>query len=152
MPMFLCRWPNGDCSIVSARDRDAAIDLLDNEVGDAEGLPLHRLAGELLINLKLRNDGQLQLDGDQPFSSDLSSEILRRAYPMLEAALQASGSKDTKSARSRIAEAVASERRRITRAAVSAATPAGRHLQKMANVPARKADRIAREAERKKLS
>jgi len=34
MPNFLCRWPNGDLSIVGAADRNAAIIILD-EIGDA---------------------------------------------------------------------------------------------------------------------
>ena len=151
MPLFLCRWPNGDCSIVAARDREAAIDLLDNEVGDAESLPLYRLAGDFLVNPELRNDGRFELDGDQPFSSDLASEILRRVYPLLDAALQETGSASENTARRKIAEAVKEEKGRVTNRKVRAATPTGRRLREIANVPANKADRIAWEAARKKL-
>ncbi len=35
MPLFICRWQNGDFSAVSASSRDEAIELLD-EVGNAE--------------------------------------------------------------------------------------------------------------------
>jgi hypothetical protein len=38
MPLFLCRWPNGDCSIVLARTREDAIVELD-QVGNAEDCP-----------------------------------------------------------------------------------------------------------------
>lgn len=34
MPLFLCRWPNGDLSVVSAEDEGEAVDRLD-EIGDA---------------------------------------------------------------------------------------------------------------------
>jgi hypothetical protein len=35
MPLYLCRWPNGDLSAVSAPNKQEAIFLLD-EVGDAQ--------------------------------------------------------------------------------------------------------------------
>lgn len=36
MPLYLCRWPNGDCSVVWARNKQDAIAELD-QVGNAEG-------------------------------------------------------------------------------------------------------------------
>ena len=39
MPLFVCRWENGDFSAVSARSRDEAIALL-AEIGNAEGCEL----------------------------------------------------------------------------------------------------------------
>jgi hypothetical protein len=39
MPLYLCRWTNGDCSFVFAANRGEAIEGLD-EVGNAEGCPL----------------------------------------------------------------------------------------------------------------
>ncbi len=39
MPLFLCRWPNGDCSIVLARTKEDAIIELD-QVGNAEDCPI----------------------------------------------------------------------------------------------------------------
>jgi hypothetical protein len=35
MPLFICRWQNGDFSAVSTSSRDEAVGLLD-EVGDAD--------------------------------------------------------------------------------------------------------------------
>ena len=35
MPLFICRWQNGDFSAVSARSKETAIELWD-EVGNAE--------------------------------------------------------------------------------------------------------------------
>ena len=39
MPLFLCRWPNGDCSVVWASNKEDAIVELD-QVGKAEGCPI----------------------------------------------------------------------------------------------------------------
>lgn len=39
MPLFICRWQNGDFSAVSARSREEAIELL-AEVGNAETCPV----------------------------------------------------------------------------------------------------------------
>ena len=39
MPLFLCRWPNGDCSVVLARTKEDAIIELD-QVGNAEDCPI----------------------------------------------------------------------------------------------------------------
>lgn len=39
MPLFVCRWQNGDFSAVSAASREVAIELL-NEVGNADGCEL----------------------------------------------------------------------------------------------------------------
>jgi len=36
MPLYLCRWPNGDCSFVQAATKGEAIELLD-EIANAEG-------------------------------------------------------------------------------------------------------------------
>ena len=42
MPLFLCRWPNGDCAVVLASDETEAIERLD-EVANAEGCPITEL-------------------------------------------------------------------------------------------------------------
>ena len=42
MPLFLCRWPNGDCSVVLARTQDDAVVAFD-QVGNAEGCPITQL-------------------------------------------------------------------------------------------------------------
>jgi hypothetical protein len=39
MPLYLCRWTNGDCSFVFASSKGEAIELLD-EIGNAVGCPL----------------------------------------------------------------------------------------------------------------
>ena len=39
MPLFLCRWSNGDCSVVWARNTEEAIVELD-QVANAESCPI----------------------------------------------------------------------------------------------------------------
>ena len=65
MPMYLCRWPNGDCSAVWARDEQDATLKLD-EVGDAEGYAISRLP-EFQVHFRLTDEGNLELDdfGDE---------------------------------------------------------------------------------------
>ncbi len=152
MPIYLCRWPNGDCSIVAARNRESAIDMLDNEIGNAEGLPLFRMKSDVLINLRLRGDGRFELAGGQSLSSDLSEEVLSKAYPILNTVLMEAETARKVVTRADIARAVRDEKIRITAAKQISETQAGRRLQAFANVPASKADRIAREAGRKKGS
>jgi hypothetical protein len=143
----LCRWPNGDCSVVVAESRDAAIELLDNEIGNAEGVPLHPLKA-LLVNLRLTEEGRLELDAENPLGSDMRDEILSKAYPELHATLNRLSEVPNlgpQLAQDEIKEAVAAERVRIRGAQVVAGSSEGRRLQKVADVPATKADRIARD-------
>ena len=42
MAIYLCRWPNGEFSIVNAKTKDDAIELLD-EWGNAEQASLTRM-------------------------------------------------------------------------------------------------------------
>lgn len=78
MQNFLCRWPNGDLSIVAARDRNNAIIILD-ELGDATEAELFETKN-LLLDFKLDEQGHLQL---QTFGEDLDDEIMEQAYPLL---------------------------------------------------------------------
>lgn len=57
--MYLCRWPNGDFSIVSARTKDDAIELLD-EWGNAEQASLTRMT-DCMFDFRLTEDGQIEL-------------------------------------------------------------------------------------------
>src|SRR2546428_3795179 len=82
MPVFLCRWPNGDCSLVSARTRTEAIERLD-EVANAEGCPIAPLS-HLQIHFTLTDEGRLALEGMGEATED---EIFEFCYPDLEQAL-----------------------------------------------------------------
>ena len=56
MPVYACRWPNGDFSVVQALDKEAAIIKLD-EMDNAEGCPLIKL-DECQVHFRLTDDGE----------------------------------------------------------------------------------------------
>jgi hypothetical protein len=82
MPLFLCRWPNGDSSVVLAPTRDDALMELD-QVGNAEGCPLAELR-TFQIHFALTDQGGLALES---FGEGTKEELLAFAYPVLERAL-----------------------------------------------------------------
>ena len=79
MDLFLCRWPNGDCSVVLANNKLHAIELLD-EVGNAGGSKISVL-DEFLVNFQLGDDGRLTLEG---FGEDTHDAIRARCYPTFQ--------------------------------------------------------------------
>jgi hypothetical protein len=84
VPVFLCRWPNGDCSLVLARSKADAVEKLD-EVANAEGCPMVELS-EAQVHFALTDDGQLVLDG---LGEDTGQDIFEFCYPVLGEALAA---------------------------------------------------------------
>ena len=84
MRVFLCRWPNGDCSLVLARSKADAVEKLD-EVANAEGCPMEELS-EAQVHFALTDDGQLVLDG---LGEDTEQDIFEFCYPALREALAA---------------------------------------------------------------
>ena len=64
MPLFLCRWPNGDCSVVLARTKDDAMIELD-QVGNAEGCPMTQVRTfQIQFTLTDRGDVALKRFGE----------------------------------------------------------------------------------------
>ena len=59
MANYLCRWPNGDFSIVNARNKGDAIEMLD-EWGNAEQAILSPLT-DCMFDFRLSDDGHLEL-------------------------------------------------------------------------------------------
>ena len=84
MRVFLCRWPNGDCSVVTARSKADAVEKLD-EVANAEGCPMVDLS-EAQVHFALTDDGQLVLEG---LGEDTEQDIFEFCYPVLGEALAA---------------------------------------------------------------
>lgn len=82
MPAYLCRWPNGDVTLLNARDETDAIILLD-EFDDAEYAELHRL-DSLMVDLRLGDDGQFKL---HDLGESTRDEIMETAFPELSATL-----------------------------------------------------------------
>ena len=60
--LFLCRWPNGDFSVVKASSKDEAIELLD-EIGNAEGSPVTPINDTFMVHFVLTDDGDFELQG-----------------------------------------------------------------------------------------
>ena len=82
MPAYLCRWPNGDVTLLNARDETEAIILLD-EFDDAEFAELHRV-DSLMVDLRLGDDGQFELCD---LGESTRAEIMETAFPELSATL-----------------------------------------------------------------
>lgn len=157
MPLFLCRWPNGDCSVVWARNMDDAIEELD-QVGNAEGCPITPVH-EFQVHLTLTNRGELALerlgDGTGP-------EIVACAYPSLDRALADAYGDGAfhnyedlpPDRRAAIARAVEEERRRIDVDRSQIAEPLtelGRDIKQPMDLPTVVIDRAVRHAATKTL-
>jgi hypothetical protein len=138
MPIFLCRWPNGDCSVVSARTKAEAIERLD-EVANAEGCPITRLE-HLQVHFRLTDEGQLALDG---LGEAMEEEVSEFCYPELEQAL-ADGDD--------LAAAVNRERDRVQVTAVKAPqTELGQRAKRELDMPTTLVDRIVSTAAKQRL-
>ena len=153
MPMFLCRWPNGGCSAVWARDEQDAISKLD-EVGDAEPCEIGPLP-EFQIHFRLTNDGSLKL---HDLGDETEPLIWRIAYPLLDQVeieimeeRETSGTDElTAAQRERIRQAVAHERERMSPVSMDpaedSASPRRRRLQPWADAETRLVDEVIRAA------
>src|SRR3970040_2181005 len=82
MPLFLCRWPNGDCSLVWAPHKEDAIVELD-QVGSAEACPITQVHA-FQLHFVLHEQGKLILEA---LGEGTEEEIVSLAYPVLDQAL-----------------------------------------------------------------
>jgi hypothetical protein len=53
MGLYLCRWENGDFSVVQAKSEDLAIEMLD-DVANAEGLSLYAI-DDFMVHFRLHD-------------------------------------------------------------------------------------------------
>jgi hypothetical protein len=150
MPLFLCRWPNGDCSVVLARTRNDAIARLD-QVGNAENCPITPLRS-FQVHFALTDDGDLALE---QFGDDTREEVIAWAYPLLEHALSdayGGGASQTGQGlppdrRAAIARAVERERSRLDVEKPTAPEPQtelGRDVKNRTDMPTVLVDRLVR--------
>lgn len=157
MPLFLCRWPNGDCSVVWARSKDDAIVELD-QIGNADGCPLAQMR-TFQLHLALTDRGDLQLEG---FGEATREAIFSFAYPLLDRVLHDAHGDETGGGaeslppdrRAAIAQAVAQERRRLEREVTPTPEPRtqlGRDLQKQTDLPTVFVDRLVDQVATTKL-
>ena len=142
MPMWLCRWPNGDCSIALAETQPDAIVKLD-EVANAEGCPITVLP-ECQVHFRLTDTAKLELEG---FGEETDETIFSECYPTLQAVLPVESPEHwTAEQRDTVRHAVDGERERITAAATpEPETELGRDMKRMLGAPTEVVDRIVRQ-------
>ena len=112
MPLYLCRWPNGDASVVMARNKTDAIIQLD-EFENAEYAEISRL-NEFLVDFALNDEGRLELAGVGEGTENIIMDV---AFPDLEATLTSDElvdmSPDNPEYQRKVREAVEWERKRL---------------------------------------
>jgi hypothetical protein len=153
MAVYLCRWPNGDFSIVSARTKSDAIVLLD-EWGNAEQAKLWRMQ-DCMFDFCLNDDGEIVLAETGEATYD---ELMEKCYPVaLEALCDAEFNPSggyTQESQDEILEAVKEERTRLWESQPKpkpAATALGRKIQEQTGAPAALVDRIVKDSAKKIL-
>jgi len=154
MAMYLCRWPNGEFSIVNAPTKDDAILLLD-EWGNAEQATLKRMPHSM-FDFRLRDDGEIELADIGEATHDF---IMETCYPELDKALstaewQHDGLTFSANGQKQIRDAVERERTRLWSSqppAKEAETELGRDIQKQTGAASAMVDRIVRQAATKRL-
>ena len=84
MPLFTCRWQNGDFSAVSAASRDEAMELLD-EVGNADVAALYTVKN-FMVHFQLKTEADnmeepvpVELEG---FGDGTYEMLCERVYPV----------------------------------------------------------------------
>jgi hypothetical protein len=154
MAIYLCRWPNGEFSIVSAKTKADAVELLD-EWGNAEQALLSRMP-DCMFDFRLRDDGQIELVDIGESTHDC---IMETCYPELNKAFATGEWDDTgldysEKARRQIREAVELVRTRLWDSqprVKEAETGLGREIQKQIGAASVVVNRIVQEAAKKRL-
>jgi len=135
MPVFMCRWSNGDFSFVSARDKSKAIEALD-EIANAEGCPLS-VVEDFMVHFRLEEDGTFELDG----FGEVTENTIWKEYPILDKTLdqvfgEVRGEPLTREDMQVIGEAVGKERERVkAKKMKQPATHLGQEIKKAMDVP-----------------
>jgi len=133
----MCRWPNGDLSFVSARNKEDAIIMLD-EWDNAEPAEVRQIQN-FMVDFRLTDDGELEF---QAFGERSLDEIWGRAYPVLhQTSLKAprtSADEPTLSGKEMIRKAVKVEKNRLTgkKKPKLADTELGKSVQSQMGAPA----------------
>jgi hypothetical protein len=144
MAVFLCRWHNGDFSVVKATNKDEAIELLD-EIANAEECSV-TARKDFMARFRLNDEGEFELEG---VGEDTESLVLRRAYPILDKAIMENGN---------IGEALEKERARLwpkegaRRKAQQPQTQLGRDLKARTDAPTKMLGRIISKEATKSLT
>lgn len=152
MPLYLCRWTNGDCSFVFAANKGEAIERLD-EVGNAEGCPVIPIH-EFMAHFHLTDTGGVEFEEFGEVTEDV---LFEKAYPILdEAVLNAPRDEQTGALTPDGMEvpkaAVVKERERVKAKEVAEPdTELGREIKRRADAPTRLVNRIIRKSAKEGL-
>jgi hypothetical protein len=154
MAIYLCRWPNGEFSIVNAKTKGDAIELLD-EWGNAEQAFLMRMT-DCMFDFRLDDDGHIELADIGESTRDCIMDI---CYPELNKAFATAewdepGLGHSAKGREQIREAVKLERGRLWDSqppAKEAETGLGLEIQKRLGAASVVVNRIVQESARKRL-
>ena len=107
MALYLCRWENGDFSIVQASNRECAIEMLDEEA-NAEGLPLYVIT-DFMAHFRLTDEGTVELEA---FGELFGEHVREHVHPVL-GKLDVSPHDAAPEDKTRIKNAVQLERNRV---------------------------------------
>jgi len=130
--VYLCRWPNGDFSLVAANTRSEALVHLDewDAAHPSQLFPLE----SCMVDFRLNDQGEIEL---KQFGEDTEELIWEISYPKLHAHLLSvmpmDGGEHSAKAKESIRQAVQHERERLWRnqpAHPQAETEVGKTLQK----------------------
>ncbi len=151
MPIFMCRWPNGDFSFVSARDKSKAIEALD-EIANAEGCPIS-VVEDFMVHFRLEEDGTFELDG----FGEVTENTIWKEYPILDETLdrvfqEVKGEPLTREDMQVIGEAVGKERERVkANKTKQPSTHLGQEIKKAMDVPTSMIEREIKKTATEKL-
>jgi hypothetical protein len=130
MALYLCRWENGDFSVIQARNKEHAVEMLD-EVANAEGLLLYAIT-DFMAHFRLTDEGVVELEG---FGEEFGDHVRKRVHPVLgelDVSLYDAAPED----KARIKAAVDLERSRLKAGpAPEPDTELGKQLQAQMNLP-----------------
>lgn len=152
MPLFMCRWENGDSSFVVAPSKDVAIEYLD-EIGNADG-SLLTVMRDFMVHFELTPEGKLKFHS---FGELAERDIYEKAYPVLDDLLHSDrlGGADEPTPRdlALIRVAVAKEEKRLEgkKARRLAQTEVGEKIAKEMDAPAPMVDRMVRQVAGERL-
>lgn len=144
MALYLCRWENGDFSIVQARNKDHALEMLD-EMDNAEGLPLYPIT-DFMAHFRLTDEGTVEFEG---FGEYFSDHVREQVHPIL-GALDVFPFDASPEDKERISAAVGQERNRLkAKEAAEPDTEIGKQVKAQLDMPTavvnRQVRRVARE-------
>ena len=163
MPLFICRWQNGDFSAVSAPSREAAIELLD-EVGNAEDCKVFT-AKHFMVHFRLKEEEE-DFNGSVPvvlegFGEKTQEILLERAYPIYDRIFtevirdldDEAPSYELDAARKKVNDALTIEHNRLWGAKVRKLSDDAEiaNLQQTGDLPKRVAERVVKERRQRRI-